>query len=173
MAFHIAALSGIIPVISQPNNPPVVSTAPEPPDVGARWGKSSQFQFSSLNPPPNKGGGGVTIRNSEVHKYETRVESFDVAPMWKTQDYDVPVHNRLDGHFVRNDLHETWTDAWYKLGEDNFKILAGITAHADGSKTYRYRSETVKQIGHFAFAKTDSTPNLRSATHTYGDLSEV
>jgi len=167
MADRIGAYRNIIPVISRPNAPPDTTPEPETPDGTIRWSKTSTFHYSTLEIDPPKPGGkvGVTVRHPPIHVFETRIEEFPAAVMWKTEEYDVLIHTG-GGSLLTN---EAWVEAWCLLTSETQKEIIGYTAYKGGQIQERYKSREVEYYAHFIFDK-HSLPRRKGIYHTYGEL---
>lgn len=134
--------------VTMAKNETVIPTpdTPADPDIGARWGKLSQFQFSSTNPAEDPGNGNNTgrptaHRRSTEYRFETRIESFNEV---KREYYRTLTFEDTDGIFNWNP--PTPRTIWVDMGDETRQEIVGFTAYADGSVVERFKDVEVNRI---------------------------
>ena len=174
MADRIGAFKNIIPVTSRPNVPPSTEPTPEPPEPGITWSKEAKFKYSTLevDPLPKGGKTGFSLKGSDEHRYETRVEELPAATMYVTEDYKYTFRDHFPAIPVEFQiLEETWREAWFFLGSETQKEIIGYTSNGVGGIVERFKEREVEYWLHLTFKKP--TPNLQGVKHKYGELPPV
>lgn len=175
VAGRIGAYRQIIPVISKPNVPREQPPPQEPVQPGIKWSKQSTFKYSTLEIDPvpvgTRFGGSAVVKHPARIKFETRVEDFPEAVMWRTQDYQwhLKVSGFLDPelNFEQMVTDEVWFEAWYFLGSETQQEITGYQS-SGGDVTPRFRSREVEYYLHLRFR--NNVPNKVQEFHKYGEL---
>lgn len=134
----ISAFKQVIPVVSKPVVPPVDREPVYVPDVGARWGKTSEFQTGEQIPPPSNT---LIVRKGAEHVFESRIENFGAPVRWVTQKYLMRQNNTGQffpyPHPVSASQGSWWTPLSEQFSEDG-DYPPGATTGWFGSPTYSY-----------------------------------
>jgi hypothetical protein len=135
----------IIPVIMHANTPiEKPQASPPEPDIGSRWGTTSQFQVSQNTDPTSAANGDPSpppsyVKDSPKEETKIRVESYSSVKI-QFDGYETPFHGcdqvTCSDGFSDNEVIAV---VWLSLGKETQKEVAGFTAYADGHVVERYK----------------------------------
>lgn len=182
MTDRIAQLEGIIPVRMMSNGQVVRTPGPPEPEVGARWGRASTYEFSetavagsedSGNTPPPP----AYVRNSPRNEFETRVESVPVGVAVRTVFYGFPqssiaLHEGGGAEFSSGLALREIADVVYDdLGVEPLQEITGFTWTKDGGITERYRTVNFHKVLTMDILRTPLPPNYSiQEGQLYGEI---